>query len=110
MNVSLLCKTWFIIIVLVVCTPTIAIAQNQSNKTTTLFDLPLNELMNVEITTAGKTREKIKDIPASVVIVTRKEIERYGYTTLTDILENVPGLYNIYSYNGAPGNYRFIRK
>lgn len=69
-----------------------------------LFDLSLADLQNIEISTAGKTKEKIKDIPASVIIVSRSDIEDYGYTTLTDILENVPGLYNIYSYNGAPGN------
>lgn len=80
-------------------------AENNSYETASLFDLPLSELINVEISTAGKTREKVKDIPASVVIVTRKEIERYGYTTLTDVLENVPGMYNIYSYTGAPGNF-----
>lgn len=105
MRVSLIIKTWLIFIPLFIGAPTVTIAQNHSVETTSLFDLPLSELMNVEITTAGKTREKVKNIPASVVIVTRKDIERYGYITLTDILENVPGLYNIYSYNGAPGNF-----
>lgn len=105
MRISLIIKTWFIFILLFIGTPTVSIAKNHSVETTSLFDLPLSELMNVEITTAGKTREKVKDIPASVVIVTRKEIERYGYATLTDILENVPGMYNIYSYTGAPGNF-----
>lgn len=61
--------------------------------------------MNVEITTAGKTREKVKDIPASVYIVTRSDIEKFGYTTLTDIIENIPGVYNIYNYNGVSGNF-----
>jgi len=61
--------------------------------------------MNVEIHTAGKTTEKIKDTPASVVLVTRSDIEQYGYTTLTDVLENAPGLYNIYSYSGVSGNF-----
>lgn len=98
-------KIWPVLFAVAVSTPTIALAQNQSVETVSLFDLPLEKLMNVEITTAGKTHERIKDVPASVAIVTRKEIERYGYTTLTDILENVPGLYNIYSYNGAPGNF-----
>ncbi|MFV1984137.1 MAG: TonB-dependent receptor plug domain-containing protein [Thiohalomonadales bacterium] len=80
-------------------------ADLNSNKNLSLFDLPLEELMNVQIYTAGKTSEKIKNIPASVVLITRKDIERYGYTTLTDVLENTPGLYNIYSYAGVSGNF-----
>ena len=59
------------------------------------FEMSLEELMNVEITTAGKTLEKIREIPASVVIVTRSDIEKYGYRTLVEVLENVPGLYSI---------------
>ncbi len=70
-----------------------------------LLDLSLFELQNVEVITAGKTLQKVKDIPASVVIVTRKDIERYGYSTLTEVLENTPDLYNIYSYNGVSGNF-----
>lgn len=76
-----------------------------ANELDSLFSLPLEDLMNVEIITAGKTSEKIKDIPASVILVTRADIEKYGYTTLTDVLENTPGLYNIYSYAGVSGNF-----
>ena len=34
-----------------------------------LFDLSLGELVNIEIVVAGKTPEKIKDMPASVVLI-----------------------------------------
>ena len=47
-----------------------------------LLSLPLEELLQVEIDTAGKVSEKIGEIPASVVLITRKDIQRYGYTTL----------------------------
>ena len=76
-------------------------AKTESN----LFDLSLDELANIEIVTVGKVPEKIKDIPASVVLITRKDIKKYGYTTLTDVLENAPGLFNIYSYSGVSGNF-----
>ena len=56
-------------------------------------DISLEDLLNVEITTAGKRPEKIGEIPASVVLVTREDIEIYGYQTLAEILENIPGLY-----------------
>jgi outer membrane receptor protein involved in Fe transport len=47
----------------------------------------------VEITTASRQKEKIGDIPASVVVVTRDDIETYGYQSLAEILRNIPGLY-----------------
>ncbi|RDH80697.1 MAG: hypothetical protein DIZ80_16860 [endosymbiont of Galathealinum brachiosum] len=70
-----------------------------------ILTLSLTDLVNLEIYSANKTHETIKESPASIYIVNRADIERYGYNTLTDILENVPGFYNIYSYNGAPGNF-----
>ena len=64
-----------------------------------LIQMSLIELMNVKITTAGKTTEKVSDIPASVVIITREEIKRNGYQTLCEILENTLGMYAIDDYN-----------
>ena len=55
--------------------------------------LSLEELRGLEITTANKTPVAVKDIPASVTVITRKEIERYGYITLSDIIRNIPGMY-----------------
>jgi outer membrane receptor for ferrienterochelin and colicins len=64
-----------------------------------LLDLSLEELMGMEMVSAAKSSEKIEEIPASVVLITREEIEFYGYTTLTDLLEHIPGLYQIDDYN-----------
>ncbi|HLP47526.1 MAG TPA: TonB-dependent receptor [Candidatus Kapabacteria bacterium] len=69
-----------------------------------LFKIPLNELLNVKITTANRTPEKISDIPASVVLITREEIEAYGYRTLTEIMENIPGLFSIDDYGEYGAN------
>ncbi len=68
------------------------------------FSMNLTELMNVEITTAAKQEQKVSDIPASVVIITRNEIALKGYRNLTDILKNIPGFYVIEtdSYYGDP--------
>ena len=49
----------------------------------------IEDLVNVEIYSAGKSYEKIKDIPGSVYIVTRDDIKKYDYTTVTDIIENI---------------------
>ena len=42
-----------------------------------LFEMTIEELMNVKISTAGKKPEKVNDIPASVVIITRDDIKKY---------------------------------
>ncbi len=72
-------------------------AQPDSTKVD-IFEMTLEDLMKVEIYTAGKKSEKISEIPASVVLITRADIERYGYQTLQEVLENVPGLYAINDY------------
>ncbi len=70
-----------------------------SEKIDKLFTMSLEDLMNVKISTAGKSPEKITDIPASVVLITREDIEIYGYRTLAEILQNIPGLYGIDDYS-----------
>jgi outer membrane receptor for ferrienterochelin and colicin len=69
-------------------------------------EISLGDLLNLEITTAGKKAEKISEIPASVVIITREDIETYGYATLAEILENIPGMYKINDY-GWDGHDKF---
>jgi len=64
-------------------------AQNLNN----LLDLPFEDLLAVEIRSAGKREEQIRDIPASVTIITRNEIARFGWPTLEALLRNVPGFY-----------------
>jgi|GEM_PF-2595124 outer membrane cobalamin receptor len=44
-----------------------------------LIALSIDELLNVTIITASRTEEKAEDVPASVVVIGRDEIEKYGY-------------------------------
>lgn len=44
---------------------------------------------------AGKKEEKISEIPASIIIIERREIETSGYMTLQELLESVPGIYTV---------------
>lgn len=69
------------------------LAQEKEEEVEDVMDMALEDLLNVEITTAGKQAEKISEVPASVVVVTRDDIEKYGYQNLAEILENIPGLY-----------------
>ena len=69
-----------------------------------LMAMPLNALMNVKVSSATKTPERIADIPASIMIITREEIAGMGYESLGEILRTIPGLYSIDDYNY---NYNF---
>ncbi|MCK4763872.1 MAG: TonB-dependent receptor [Candidatus Aminicenantes bacterium] len=69
------------------------------------FKMSLKEMMEVEIITAGRTPEKVADIPASVVLITREDIETYGYKNLAEILENIPGLFAINDYGEGGINF-----
>ncbi len=68
---------------------------NKKEELDNLLNLSLKELMDLTVTTAGKKEEKIGDIPASVVIITRSEIEKYGYRDIPEILQSIPGFYLI---------------
>lgn len=77
-----------------------------------LYSTNLDELLAIELSSATKFDEKIKDIPTSVYIVTRKDIQTYGYRTLSEILQHVPGFYIMDDYTmykeniGVRGFYR----
>ena len=75
-----------------------------------LSQLSLEELMNLQIDTvygASKFEQKVTEAPSSITIITADEIEKYGYRTLSDALQSVPGFYvtndRNYSYIGVEG-------
>jgi outer membrane receptor protein involved in Fe transport len=59
-------------------------------------DLSLEELANMEVYSASKHMQRTSDAPSSVTVITRDEIQKYGYRTLADILSSVRGFYNSY--------------
>lgn len=56
---------------------------------------------------ASKYEQKLSEAPSSVSIVTSREIKKYGYRTLGDILKNQSGFFitydRVYHYVGARG-------
>lgn len=60
-----------------------------------LFEMSLEDLLNIEVSTAGKKAQSISEIPASIIIITRQDIETYGYHNIDDLLENIPGFYSL---------------
>lgn len=57
-----------------------------------LYEMSLEELMNIDITVASKKAEKLSDAPGVISVLTREDIDRFGGISLKDILERVPSL------------------
>jgi len=68
-----------------------------------LLTLSLDDLMDIEVVSAGKVSERIGDIPASVVLITREQIERYGYASVEEIISHISGYYAVdfYGFSGV---------
>lgn len=58
------------------------------------LDLSLEELLNVEVSTASWNPTSLREAPASVTIFERRELERLGLRNLTEVLNFVPGAYS----------------
>jgi len=56
-----------------------------------IFELSLEELMQVEVISVSKKKEKLNVAPANVMIISKNDIDNNGYTSLADIFENLPG-------------------
>ncbi len=67
------------------------------------FDMSLEELVNIKITTASRISEAISDAPATVHVVTKQDIRKRGYATLADVLRDVPGMETIPIYFSEVG-------
>src|SRR5580693_9148004 len=72
-----------------------------------LSQVSLEELSNIQVYSASKHMQSASEAPASVTVVTADEIQKYGYRTLADILQNTRGFYvtndRDYSFVGVRG-------
>nr|WP_314896598.1 TonB-dependent receptor [uncultured Flavobacterium sp.] len=68
-----------------------------------LFELSLEQLMNIEITTASKKTEKVNEAPATVFVITQEDIMNRGYLYLKDVLRDLPGMETIENYFSEQG-------
>jgi iron complex outermembrane recepter protein len=58
-----------------------------------LTQLSLEDLSNLQVTSASKKIESLSGAPAAIFVLTGEDIRRGGFTTLPDALRMVPGLY-----------------
>ncbi len=56
------------------------------------LSMSLEELMNIEVTSAFKRPQSLRDTAAAVFVITREDIRRSGVTHFADLLRMVPGV------------------
>lgn len=58
-----------------------------------LFQYSLDELLTLKVNSATKFDESANEIPHSIYIITKTDIENFGYRNLSEALQHVPGFY-----------------
>ena len=58
-----------------------------------LTQLSIEDLANVQVTSASKQAESLSGAPAAIFVLTGEDLRRGGFATLPDALRMVPGLY-----------------
>lgn len=61
-------------------------------ETASLAEMSIEDLMEVQVTTPGRTPKKVSDTAAAVSVLTNEDLRRTGVTTIADALRYVPGL------------------
>jgi outer membrane receptor for ferrienterochelin and colicins len=79
------CKIFLFLLAL----PILVCAQNNADNSSDLFDLSLEQLMNLQVTTATKTAGKSDAVPAVIEIITSEQIKARGYQHLAHILNDI---------------------
>lgn len=62
-------------------------------KYNSLTELTFEELLNLEIRTASPFDQSVKEVPYDVQVITKEDIRVFGYRSLSEILQHVPGFY-----------------
>ena len=72
-----------------IASPTNGFAQT---KVPDLSKVSIEDLMNIEITSASRKEQRAADVAAAVFVITHDDIRRSGMTTIPDLLRLAPGV------------------
>jgi len=71
----------------------VSVGQQELDEQADLFEMSIEELMDVEITVASKIPESTLEAPGVVVVVPRNEFEIYGDRNLHQLMQRQPSVY-----------------
>jgi iron complex outermembrane recepter protein len=89
MNMKLITRLVRLVLFSLVAVPSAVLAQT---KVPDLATVSIEDLMNIEITSASRKEQRAADVAAAVFVITRDDIRRSGMTTLPDVLRLAPGV------------------
>jgi hypothetical protein len=64
-----------------------------------LLELPLEELLDTEVTTPSRRPQEVREVPVTTYVVTEEDFRIYGYRDLKDVLRNLPGIEYVYPHS-----------
>lgn len=65
-----------------------------------IFSMSLEELLNLEISSVSKKNENLFETPQTVIVITKEQIQKRGYTDLEQLFHDLPG-FDISRGNGT---------
>jgi outer membrane receptor for ferrienterochelin and colicins len=71
-----------------------------------LFEMTIEELMNVKVITASSRYQKLTEAPATIYVITEEDIKQYGYRDLKDVLQHLPGIEYVNAHSNLQGGQR----
>jgi outer membrane cobalamin receptor len=74
-----------------------------------ISELSLEALLNATITTASRTVERASEAPATVYVISKQDIRARGYSTLADVLKDLPGMETVEQYYSEQGTLVVVR-
>lgn len=108
----------YIITILTILLSFIYLKAQDTTNVVNIYDLTLEDLMNLQVYTASKISQKATDAPATVYVVTQEQIEARNYSCLEELLDDIPQIEiqrksisqstDIFSLNGVFGSEKFI--
>lgn len=85
---------------------------------TDIYEMSLEELMDLAVVSASKTEERSSDAPSTIYAISKEQIAMRGYSNLEELLEDIPEIEiqrksvtessNLISLRGIYGNERFL--
>jgi outer membrane cobalamin receptor len=77
---------------LILCLAHAVSLRAQQQNPSDLANQSLEDLMNVDVTSASKKEQKLSQVAAAIFVISQEDIRRSGATTIPDLLRMVPGL------------------
>lgn len=73
------------------CFADLSINQAQAGDDHFYDEMSLEDLINIEVTSASKFGESLNKTPATILVITAKDLKNRGYTSLTQVFHDIPG-------------------